>query len=111
MATYDELTALFGDGNMRRKLEVAVVVSAQTILSGADTVAPFDQTAGQHELRAKWGNAALTSTETEAIRLWKYVLAANSGLTVAQIRGAADSDIQVNVDGAVDAIATAVYGV
>jgi len=111
MATYEELRALFGVGELRAKVEVAVVVAAQTIISGADTVAPFAQTAGAHALRAKWANTALDSSESESVRLWKYALAANRAAAVADIRNATDSTIQTNVNGAVDAIATAIYGV
>ena len=111
MATYTELRSLFGDGDLQVKLQVAVVVASQIILSGADTVAPWDQTAGAHELRAKWSNAALSSTVGEAERMLKFVLAANRALTIEQIRGASDSGIQDAVNGCVDAVAQATFGV
>lgn len=110
MATYIELRDLFGDGDIRKKIETAIAIASQIILSGGDTAAPFDQTAGAHDLRIKWANDALKNTTREAEKLHKYVLAANSELTAGQIQGASDSAIQSNVNGAIDAIATAVYG-
>jgi len=111
MATYDELRSLFGDGDLQRKLEVAVLVAAQTILSGQDTTnPPWSQEAGQHEVRAKWANAALSNTSAEAVRMLRFVLAANKDLTVAQIQAVTDTQVQNAVNAILDEIASAAYG-
>lgn len=111
MATYLELRQLFFNTDLHYKVEVAAAIGAQTILAGDDTSAPFDQAAGKHELRVKWANQALNSIESTANQLLKYVVAANSSLTVAQIQGANDNAIQSNVNEAIDELASAQFGV
>lgn len=111
MATYLELKSLFSDSDMQDKIQTAVAIAAQTILSGDDTSdPPWDQTAGQHDLRVKWANAALNSTSATADQMLKYVLAANNGLSVSAIQSAADSAFQSNVNEAVDGLASAQFG-
>jgi hypothetical protein len=111
MATYTELRSLFGDGDIIQKIEVAISIAAQTVAAGNDDAAPFDQTAGAHDLRVKWAAGAITDTAAEAKRMVKLVLAANAGSTVTQIKNASDAIIQSNVNASVDAIAAALYGV
>ncbi len=110
MATYTELRGLFGDGDIIQKIEVAVSIAAQTIAAGNDDAAPFDQTAGAHDLRIKWAAAAINNTANEAKRMIKLVLAANAANTVTQIQNASDAVIQSNVNASIDVIATAIYG-
>ena len=111
MATYLDLRALFFDTDLKYKMETAVAIAAQTILDGDDTAdPPWDQTAGQHDLRVKWANSALNGTSGAAGQVLKYVLASNSGLSVAQIQGATDAVIQSNVNVAIDGLASAQFG-
>lgn len=110
MATYTEIRDLFGDGDLLKKVEAAIAIAAEKIAAGNDDGAPFDQTAGAHDLRVKWAAAALQNTAQEAQRIYKIVLAKNAGATVANIQSATDEAIQSNVDASVDLIAKAVYG-
>ena len=108
MATYTELTDLFGDGDLQKKVKFAVVEAARIVLKSEDTGTPFDQTAGAHDDRLVWAARALSSTSRTAEDVWKFVLAENKGASVAQIQGADDATIQTNVNGAVDGLARAV---
>lgn len=109
MATYLELRSLFGESELVKKVMVASVISAEKVASGNDDVPPFDQTAGAHDNRVRWAANAITNPKQEAERLLLVVLAANAGLTVAQIEGATDAAIQSNVDATVDLVATALF--
>lgn len=107
MPSYQDLRKLFSDSDLLEKVEVAVAVAAYTIISKGDTDPPFDQTAGAHDLRVEWANAALLSTRTEAKRLLIYVLAANLDKTVSEITSATGPVIQTHINGAIDELAKA----
>jgi len=92
MATYAELFGLRSNADLRNKIAVAVTVKAQAILGLATPTVN----------QVTWASKALTYPIQEAEKLMNYVLAANSGLTVAQITAAADSAIQTHVGAAVD---------
>ena len=96
MATYLELFDLRTNSSLKNKVVVAVTKKAQALL---DLATP---TAGQ----VTWANEAIFDPTGKASMLLNYVLAANSGQTVANIEGASDSAIQTNVDAAVDKIIT-----
>ena len=87
MATYSEIRNLFNNSDFRNKIEVATVVYAQSIMSGTPTAA-----------QKAWVASVLAVPVTEAVKISLAVLAANKGLTTAQILGASDSDIQTQVD-------------
>ena len=108
MATYTELRDLFGDGDLQKKIQVAVVEAARLVLKSEDTGTPFDQTAGAHDDRLVWAARALSNTTRTAENVWKFVLAENKGATVVQIQDASDTAIQTNVNGAVDGLAQAI---
>jgi len=110
MATYKELRDEFGNTELQHRIQVAIIIAANAILTGADTTAPYDQTAGQHGLRVKWAAAVIQSTEGQAAYVFKLMLGANAGLTIVQIRGASDAAIQSNVGAVIDALATAQFG-
>lgn len=96
MATYAELRALFGEGALVNSTEVAVVVKAHAIFAE-----PTPSVA-----RLAWAESALAATRPEGEKLLKYALAANKGLSVAEIRAAVTADpptaFQATVDAAVD---------
>ena len=96
MAAYLELFDLKNHNDLNNKLYVAVVKKAQTLLDG--------ETPSNDE--AAWANSALTNPVQMATKILYYLLAANSGMTTAQILGAADSAIQAHVDAAADALIT-----
>ena len=94
MATYLDLFGLGSDSDLQDKIVVAVIKKAQTLLDvGTPTT---DQ--------VTWASGAIDNPSGKAKSLLQYVLAANSGMTVAQIQGASDAAIQSNVDSAVDAL-------
>ncbi len=90
MATYTELHGLFGNTEVRNRVEVAAVIAAQGILDGGSA------TEGQ----VAWARSVLATPRAVAVELWAYVLAKNKGAATAAITGASDSSIQSNVDAA-----------
>lgn len=90
MATLTELSALYGDGNLIKKISAALVISVKNALDGTPTAADRAYAAKVFE-----------GPNKEAHRVLMYVLAANSTATVAQIQSAADAVIQANVDAVV----------
>lgn len=96
MATYAELRALFNDDAMRNRLDVAVIIAANTLLGGTPTAA--DQ---------NWAAAAFNNPRTEGQKAFMAVLAENKGLSVSAIQGATDAAIQTNVDAIVPSLVVA----
>jgi len=94
VATYKELFELRADSPLRNRVSVATVVKAQ------DLIAAVTPTAAE----ITWANNTLTNAAGRAQTLLGYVLAANKSLSVAQIQGASDLDIQTEVDTAADAM-------
>lgn len=99
MATLQELSGLYGNGDLLNKVSAAIVITAHTILSGAPTAAD----------RA-YAAKVFASPKGEAQRILKYVLAANAANTVAQITNASDAAIQSAVDAAVPIMSAADAG-
>lgn len=100
MATYDELSSL-ANGTLRKKVMVALTISAQAAL----TASP-----GSAQQRA-WALQVLQNPTQWGQTVLFAVLAANKDATVAQITAATDAQIQGNVDSIVDAIANGMAGV
>ena len=97
MATYDELHTLFGDGDLRRKIEVAVIIAADNIRqNGAATAA-----------EKRWAAAAFNGPSSESRRILLALLAANNTAAVGTITSASDATIQAAVDGVVPMLAEA----
>ena len=99
MATYAELAAIGatdpdGFNALRDKVRVAVVIKAQAI--AADVASTAEQNA--------WAVDALQEPITQTDPVMNYILAANAGVTIANILSASDSAIQTNVDAAVDTL-------
>ncbi len=90
MATYDELFALAGQNVLLDRIMVAITIKADSILNdGAAT-----------PTQISWAKTAFKDPTTQAKAFQNAVLAANKGLTVAQITSATDSAIQTAVDAA-----------
>jgi len=98
MATYSELHGLFGKSNLRYQIEVACLIAAETIRNELDTVP-------NHDNRLIWAKRAFTSPRAVASEMLMALLAANKDVTVANIIGASDEQIQTKVDAAVDIFA------
>lgn len=100
MATYTEIRNLFNDNDLNEKVTVAIVISANNLLTGTETSA-----------QKAWVAQVFANPITEAKKAVMAVLAENSSLTVAQIQGASDAAIQTNVDAIVDTLVDALAGV
>lgn len=95
VATYLELRNLGNDSDLRNKSEVAVLVAANNVLRGAT---PVDAEVG-------WAQAVLASPAMWAQRALWVALAQNKDLTVVQITGASDADLQTAIDAVVPVLA------
>lgn len=110
MATYSELYQIIGyevEGALvlRNKVAIAALVTADTITSGGDDVAPFDQTAGAHDQRVKWAEMAYQGNQGLIDQVFRAVIAANASMAQATILAASDAAIQANVNAVVDTLA------
>ena len=92
MATYMELRNLFGNDSLRNRVEVALCMKVHAILQEATP-------SGE---RLAWARGVLSNSYSEANSLLKYALAANAGLTLAQLLEASDEALLAAVGAAVD---------
>lgn len=95
MATFDEIISLRGTvdyDTLKNRIAVALIVKAKAI---SDLASP---TNAQMAL----ANKAFSEPVHVADSVINYVLAANIGLTLAQIKNASDANIQSAVNTAVD---------
>ena len=99
MASLQELRTLFSNSDLSEKVESAVVIAANNLLSGTPTTAQI-----------AWAATVFTAPHQEAKKALMSVLAVNSGLTTDQITGATDVAIQAGVDGVVDILVEALAG-
>lgn len=114
MATYAELNAILTDSiqgaqALREKVEIAGLIAAGLVMTGADTAAPFDQATtpyDAHERRVIWAQKMIGSPEPTGRQLFALVIAANAAVAQAGILGAADTAIQTAVNNVIDALAT-----
>lgn len=97
-ATLEEIYEVaFGDldtSPLRKKVAMAAIVKAEDILGEATP----------SQTRLDWALAALSDPIGQSEALFRFVLAANDGATQQQILDATDSQVQTNVDAAVDAL-------
>src|SRR6478736_902246 len=99
MATYDELLQANASTALVNKVRVAVVVSATNIMGEAGATV-------NHANRLLWAKQVFSDPAAMGSRMMWPVLAQNRALTLAQITGAIDSDVQTAVDTAVNVFAT-----
>jgi len=92
MATLEELSSLYNEGTLIKKISAALIIKANDILVNIATSTP--------EQKA-WAARAFASPHQEAHRVLKVVLADNASASVAQIKSASDVSIQNNVNDAV----------
>jgi hypothetical protein len=98
MATYTELRALFGNDDLRNKVEVAVIIAAEAIRGESVET-------DNHANRLVWAKAAFSKPQSVSDRVLMSLLAAYSGETVGVITGASDAAIQTAVNNAVNIFA------
>lgn len=101
MATYDELLQANANTGLLNKVRVAVVVAATNIMTEADTTT-------NHANRLLWAKSVFADPAAAGQRMMWPVLAQNKTLTLAQITGATDSDVQTAVDAAVNVFANGI---
>ena len=93
MATHTEIRSLYTDSNLVGKMEVSVANKAHAILQEATPSAT----------RMEWARTALvTNLTAEADMCLRYALAASKALTVAQLIGASDADLDAATSAAID---------
>lgn len=98
MATYDELLQANGNTGLINKVRVAVVVAATNIMTEEDTT-------DNHANRMLWAKTVFSDPAAAGLKMMWPVLAQNRVLTLSQITGAADVDVQSAVDSAVNVFA------
>lgn len=99
MATYAELLSIATTNDaFKQKIKVAVIVACDVIR--AEPEATPNRTA-----RLAWARATLQNPDEAAAQMVLAVLAQNRALSVAQITGASDADVQTAVNGAVNLLA------
>jgi len=99
MASLQELRSLFLDSDLTEKVEAAIIIAANNLLSGTPTVP-----------QKVWAAAVFSSPKAEARKALMAILAVNSGASVSAIQGASDTTIQNGVDGVVQILVDA-FGV
>ena len=98
MATLLELRGLFSDGELMSKVESALIIAANNLISGTPTVQD-----------KKWSAHVLGAPRPEGRKALMVVLAENSGISTAAIQSASDASIQAAVDGVAQILSDA-YG-
>lgn len=99
MASYAELRNLFSDDTLRNRVTVACVIAAKNQLNGTPTAA-----------QEKFAETVFSNPDEMGRRVLMAVLAANNGLTVAQINAATDAAIQTAVDSVIPNMVSALFG-
>ncbi|HUW81178.1 MAG TPA: hypothetical protein VMZ31_00105 [Phycisphaerae bacterium] len=98
MASYVELRQLFGNGDLRNKIEVACIVAAEAIRTE-------DAGTANHANRLIWAKKAFSSPNGIRDEMLMALLAANKDSTVQDITGVTDEPLQTLVNAAVDVFA------
>jgi hypothetical protein len=88
MADYSQLRELAQNSKLLNRTESALRVAANNFLDAGTPTAE----------EIAWSVAVLASPRAEATKALGYILAENRALTVTQIKDAADSALQTNVD-------------
>ena len=87
MATVSEIYGMWGDSTLRNHAEVCVVKVALEI---QDEEPPANSAA-----RLAWATAAFNDPRSAAVAMVKYLLAANSALTIQELQAAVSVDVEV----------------
>ena len=99
MATYKELYGLHNDSALRNRVVVACIVAAEIVMNELDTVP-------NHANRLIWAGSVFANPQTEGLRMYWALLAANKDQTVEFIRQTAtDAQIQAKVEAHIDLFA------
>lgn len=93
MATYEELFNLSFDDTLRARVTAACAIAAETVRTE-------DPATENHVNRVTWAISTLANPDGRARQIIWLLLASNASLTVAQIQGATDAQIQAAVNNA-----------
>lgn len=96
MAEYIDLRRLFTDAELGNKVDVAMIIAANDLLSA--TPSPAEQ---------KWASQVASNPRAEGKKALMFVIAQNKDATIEQIRLADDASIQTAVDSVVPALVAA----
>ena len=99
MATYAEIFNIQSNDSLKNKVAIACIVAAEAIRLEAPATP-------NNVNRLLWAKEVFRDPKLAAESMMWAVLAANNGLTVAQIEGATDAAIQSKIDDAVNIFAT-----
>lgn len=95
MATYAELLTASEDTELINKINVAVIIAAETVRTE-------DIATANHAERMAWAKAVFENPRHEGQRMIWAVLAQNKTATLAAILAATDEAVQTAVDAAVN---------
>lgn len=99
MASYLELRGLVNDADLVNKIDIAIVIAANNLLSGTPTAA-----------QQKWAAKVFNDPRSESQKALMAVLAKNNAASIAAIQAATDAAIQTQVDSVVGALVVAYTG-
>ena len=97
MAPYIKLKENYLHRPLLRKVEVAVVKAAQLILDAGTPVAD----------KSQWAVYAIENSQVVGKDVLKLVLAKNDGMTIPNIHGRTDAELQSDVDALIDGLVLA----
>ena len=95
MATYTELFDLADNNILLDRVSVAITIAADTVLNEIESTP-------NHANRVVWAKGAFSNPKAQAKAFLAAVLAANNGADVATIQAVTDTQIQNNVNAAID---------
>lgn len=98
MATYTELFDLADNNILLDRVSVAITIAADTVLNEIESTP-------NHANRVIWAKGAFSNPKAQAKAFLAAVLAANNGADVATIQAVTDTQIQNNVNAAIDVFA------
>lgn len=90
MAKYKDLRSLFGDGDLRRQVEVALLDVANDVLNE-------DPATANHTERIAYAIKVIDTPFQEAESIVRSVLIQNKDKTVTQLKGASDAAVKAAV--------------
>lgn len=108
MATLIELRNFANDSVLRNKIQAAIAINLETVLSGQDNVPPYSQGTGAHDVRLTWANGSLGDLSSNVQKFMELVLAKNSTVTAIQMQSAIDGNQEADNDPIADKVAESV---
>lgn len=101
MASLAEINTLLNDAPLSEKVGAACLLAAKDVKNEADDTP-------NHNNRLKWANRVFSDPVGQRTKVMRYVVAANSNLSLASIQQLSDSDIQAHTNAAINLFADGV---